>query len=583
MSWTPGTNPPNTQGTPDTIVIQVPPTGPGFGPGPKQMTLISAASNGSAQSVNGLTLHVLGGAVSPRTDTATTFDNHYVADPSVVAADVGRTVTASGGGIPAGTTITALAPGGFLMSNGATASGTRTLTITKVDTGVSMTNGTHTANDPNIVDGDAGRTVSITGPGPDYNGRTITSVNTVTNPHSFVFNGNAASSTNSGKTATITKTDAGATINAGFVVLDASATAGDLGAPVSGPGIPPATTITAVTPGVSFTMSNPATAAGTNVSIVIGVAYARYTPKIVNVAAPTLNGTQLQTAIDGATPGDLLLLAPGTYNENVLRWKPLTLQGRGSGGIIGAHELQARDPEDPRFNIQGTVIDGRYFQQNATVFDARVAAPTAARTCCPLVPRPGNPTPAPAPSFAVPTSRWLRKTAPMPRAVAVGPVNLMAPTTARIDGLGLMTGPGEGAGGVQLQANINNIQITNNVLENNSGVWPAPSHRTAVRARKPQPQRPDEPQPGDRQRRPDVVGRHRDLLRLQQLRGREQRRSARTSAWSTGAACPTSASARTGASTTTASTTTRLSTPAAASRSSRELPIGDGLPVGTGR
>ena len=471
VSWTPGTNPPNTQGTPDTIVIQVPPTGPGFGPGPKQMTLISAASNGSASSVNGLTLHVLGAAVNPRTDTATTFDNHYVADPNVVAADVGRTVTSSGGGIPAGTTITALAPGGFLMSNGATASGTRTLTITKIDTGVSVTNGSHTANDPSIVAGDLNRAVSITGPGPDYNGRTITSVNTATNPHSFVFSGGAATSTNSGKTATITKTDAGATINSGFVVLDTSATAGDLGAPVSGPGIPPGTTITSVSPGVSFTMSNPATGAGT-VSISVGVAYSAYLRTLVNVPAPTLNGTQLQDAIDAASPGSILLLAPGTYNENVLLWKPLTLQGRGPGGIVGAHELQARDPEDPRFNIPGTVIDGRYFQQNATVFDARVAA-HAPYVLPNFAPRPGPVSPS-GPSVVL---RGADITVVAQQALpdaygpsTVGAVNLLAATTSRIDGLGLMTGQGEGAGGVQLQANINNMQITNNVLENNSGV-----------------------------------------------------------------------------------------------------------------
>jgi hypothetical protein len=41
---------------------------------------------------------------------------------------------------------------------------------------------------------------------------------------------------------------------------------------------------------------------------------------------------------------------------------------------------------------------------------------------------------------------------------------------ARIDGLGLMTGHGDGAGGIQLQAGINNMQLTNNVLENNGGV-----------------------------------------------------------------------------------------------------------------
>src|SRR5207247_730614 len=41
---------------------------------------------------------------------------------------------------------------------------------------------------------------------------------------------------------------------------------------------------------------------------------------------------------------------------------------------------------------------------------------------------------------------------------------------ARVDGLGLMTGLGQGAGGLQLMANINNLQVTNNILENNGGI-----------------------------------------------------------------------------------------------------------------
>ena len=109
----------------------------------------------------------------------------------------------------------------------------------------------------------------------------------------------------------------------------------------------------------------------------------RYTPTVVSVAAPPPavggNPTALQNAIDGAVQNGfgewpLLVLKAGTYNENVVQWKPVKIQGLGPGGIIGAHELQARDPEDPRFHIVGSVIDGRFFQQNATAYDAVVAA-----------------------------------------------------------------------------------------------------------------------------------------------------------------------------------------------------------------
>ncbi len=190
-----------------------------------------------------------------------------------------------------------------------------------------------------------------------------------------------------------------------------------------------------------------------------------YNPGVVNVPAPTFDGTQLQTAIDGAAPGSLLVLSPGTYNENILLWKPLKLQGLGPGGIIGAHELQGRDPEDPRFNIPGTIIDGRFFQQNFTGFDATVAAhapyvlPNFTSGLASTVLRGADLT-------VVAKTTTAFDVAALPSgqdSAAFG--------GARIDGLGLMTGHGDGAGGVQLQASINNMQITNNVLENNGGIF----------------------------------------------------------------------------------------------------------------
>ncbi|MFF0268200.1 hypothetical protein [Kribbella sp. NPDC004536] len=184
-----------------------------------------------------------------------------------------------------------------------------------------------------------------------------------------------------------------------------------------------------------------------------------YNPNVVNVAAPTLTGHQLQAAIDAAPARSLLVLSPGTYNENVVVWKPLKIQGVGPGGIIGSHELQARDPEDPRFNVPGSVIDGRYFQQNATAYDATVAAN------------------APYVDAAHPVLRGADVTVVAKTATAYDltgtttQVNQTAFNQSRIDGVALMTGgSGEGAGGIQLQASINNEQLTNNVLENNAGV-----------------------------------------------------------------------------------------------------------------
>jgi hypothetical protein len=189
-----------------------------------------------------------------------------------------------------------------------------------------------------------------------------------------------------------------------------------------------------------------------------------YNPPVVNVPAPPVNGANnhmLQHAIDGAAAGSLLVLGSGTYNENVVVWKPLKIQGLGPGGIIGAHELQARDPEDPRFNIHGTVIDGRYFQQNATAFDATVAA---------NAPYAGV-------DAAHPVLRGADLTVVAQSATAYAPATLPPAQNqrefynARIDGVGLMTGQGEGAGGIQLQAYANNTRLTNNIVENNAGIF----------------------------------------------------------------------------------------------------------------
>jgi hypothetical protein len=58
---------------------------------------------------------------------------------------------------------------------------------------------------------------------------------------------------------------------------------------------------------------------------------------IVDLAATTIRYvpagySTIQAAIDAANPGDLILVAPGTYNENVIMNKPVRLQGSASGG-----------------------------------------------------------------------------------------------------------------------------------------------------------------------------------------------------------------------------------------------------------
>ncbi|CAN5817624.1 hypothetical protein BH11PSE8_BH11PSE8_39850 [soil metagenome] len=53
-------------------------------------------------------------------------------------------------------------------------------------------------------------------------------------------------------------------------------------------------------------------------------------PKRVQAAA----GGTIQAAIDAAKPGDLILLDAGVYNELVIMWKPVRLQGVGAASVI---------------------------------------------------------------------------------------------------------------------------------------------------------------------------------------------------------------------------------------------------------
>ncbi len=53
-------------------------------------------------------------------------------------------------------------------------------------------------------------------------------------------------------------------------------------------------------------------------------------------AAPTrvTASMKIQDAVDAARPGDLILIDAGTYNELVIMWKPVRLQGVGAGSVI---------------------------------------------------------------------------------------------------------------------------------------------------------------------------------------------------------------------------------------------------------
>ncbi len=51
------------------------------------------------------------------------------------------------------------------------------------------------------------------------------------------------------------------------------------------------------------------------------------------VTGQNAGGNALQLAVDAARPGDLIIVGPGTYKENLLMWKPVRLQGVGAAAV----------------------------------------------------------------------------------------------------------------------------------------------------------------------------------------------------------------------------------------------------------
>jgi hypothetical protein len=66
----------------------------------------------------------------------------------------------------------------------------------------------------------------------------------------------------------------------------------------------------------------------------------------------------IQAAIDAAGPGSLILVGPGTYNEQVIMWKPVRLQGSGAATIINAIKRPVGTLQAWIDKVAGLVGDG---------------------------------------------------------------------------------------------------------------------------------------------------------------------------------------------------------------------------------
>jgi len=107
--------------------------------------------------------------------------------------------------------------------------------------------------------------------------------------------------------------------------------------------------------------------------LVITAANGQYSVDAVTVTiggkAPTYiagengSGNAIQTAIDNATPGDLIIVGPGSYREMLLMWKPVRLQGVGAASVtINAdpHPSGRLDPWRRQVNcLFGLALNGQ--------------------------------------------------------------------------------------------------------------------------------------------------------------------------------------------------------------------------------
>jgi len=81
----------------------------------------------------------------------------------------------------------------------------------------------------------------------------------------------------------------------------------------------------------------------------------------VTVGGPVISvapGGTIQAAIDVASPNTTIIIPPGTYNESVIMWKPVKLQGAGASTVINAANFPAEKLLAWNTNVNSLIDNG---------------------------------------------------------------------------------------------------------------------------------------------------------------------------------------------------------------------------------
>ncbi|MBI4998618.1 MAG: right-handed parallel beta-helix repeat-containing protein [Rhodocyclales bacterium] len=160
-------------------------------------------------------------------------------------------------------------------------------------------------------------------------------------------------------------------------------------------------------------------------------------------------GSSIQAAIDAAVAGDVILVAPGVYNENVVMYKPVHLQGSGAGSTFinaNPNPLDRLQVFHDKLNSLGAADFVAYLMDNPFIVGEAPGVFVLG-------------------SISFPNGTVLN---PLPGTRTLNPGNTFTtPGQASIDGFTILGS--KAGGGIFMGLGASNVVISNNNITNNQG------------------------------------------------------------------------------------------------------------------